>query len=212
MKHSYITVIGNVGSGKSTLSSFLAENLHADFVAADEFYKTNPFFDNAVIHRARWSLTSDLWFLTKRAELAKQIPQKLLENSVVQDSGLLMSWVYANSRLDAGSMTKDEMSLYDNLFTQLTTGLPKEDLVIYLHLPISQLLSNIKKRGREFEIKHHTEEYLIGIQKSLDKIVSHLRELSISVVEFNERTEAKEVWSMQKNIEYVKKIKELLAT
>lgn len=50
--HPYITVIGNVASGKSTLTPFLAKALRAKLVKADELYKTNPFFKDAVVDRS----------------------------------------------------------------------------------------------------------------------------------------------------------------
>ncbi len=76
MNYSFITIIGNIASGKSTIAHFLAKQLDADLVMADELYKTNPFFQNAVVDRSRWSLASDLWFLMKRVEMAKELEKK----------------------------------------------------------------------------------------------------------------------------------------
>lgn len=167
MSHRFITVIGNIASGKSTITRLLAQTLNADLIQADEFYKTNPFFQDAVVDRSRWSLASDIWFLMKRVEMAKQIETLLLSKDVVQDSGLLMSWVYANSRLEAGYMNHNETTLYNLLYENLTKNVPRESLVVFLNLPVPVLQQRIKQRQREFELKYHSPTYLDGLQKSL---------------------------------------------
>lgn len=176
MKKTFITVIGNIASGKSTVAKFLADNLGAKFIAADELYKTNPFFKDTLRDRKRWSLASDLWFLVKRAELAEEFSDTLKKEIIVQDSGLLMSWAYANSRLRSLYMNENEISLYNMLFLRLTNTLPKENIVIYLRLPSPILLERIKKRARDFELQFHTPEYLSNISKSLDDLVEKIQE------------------------------------
>lgn len=183
MKKPFITVVGNVASGKSTIAKFIADNLPARFVPADELFKTNPFFKDTLSDRKRWSLASDLWFLVKRSELTEKFA-KTLRKEIVQDSGLLMSWAYANSRLRSGYMNKNEMSLYNMLFLKLTNSLPKENLVIYLNLPIPVLLERIKKRGRSFELEFYTPEYLDRVSKSLDDLIKKIQERT-SVLMFN---------------------------
>ncbi len=184
--HFFTTVIGNVGSGKSTISSFLSQYLPARLVDADVFYKTNPFFQDAVANRTRWSLASDLWFLVKRAQAAQQVPAFLQKGPVVQDSGLLMTWVYANSRIASGHMTHNEMDLYNMLYEKLTHDLPKESLVIYLNLPIPLLRQRIKTRGREFEIKYHTPRYLRTLQSTLDMLMRRLKNQKTTILELSD--------------------------
>ena len=171
----FITVIGNIASGKSTTARFIAENLPARFVPADELYKENPFFEKTVKDRKRWSLTSDMWFLIKRAEVVDKISLEVKEKAIVQDSGIPMSWVYANSRIKSGYMKRDEFNLYNSLFTKLTNNLPKEDLIIYLNVKTSVLLDRIKKRSRSFEIENYTPEYIAGLSESLEEYVLRLK-------------------------------------
>lgn len=187
MKHPFITIIGNVGAGKSTFARFLAKELPAHLVAADEFYKTNPFFHDALVDRSRWSLASDIWFLLRRIEMARGLEKILTRKAVVQDSGLLMTWVYANSRLKVKHMNQHETDLYNKLFDKFTMTTIPEDLVIYLHLPIPLLKERIVKRGRTFEMKYHSEEYLQGLQYSLDTLLAKLARRQIKVVEYEER-------------------------
>lgn len=185
-KYPLITVIGNVGSGKSTVSKFLAKSFNAHLVSADELYKTNPFFQDTIVDRSRWSLASDLWFLLKRIELTEQLQTKLHTRSVIQDSGLLMSWVYANSRLNQGYMNRKEQEIYTMVSDKLTTKIPQESLIIYLDLPIQTLLKRIRKRGRNFEIKFHTQLYLSALETSLKRLVIRLKQSRTPVLIYSE--------------------------
>lgn len=188
-QHRFITVIGNIASGKSTLTRLLAQSLNAELIQADEFYKTNPFFGDAVVDRSRWSLASDIWFLMKRVEMAKQIESLLESTDVVQDSGLLMSWVYANSRIDAGYMNTNETDLYNMLFSTLTQGTPKENIVIFLNIPVPILKQRILQRNRDFEIKHHSPTYLNGLEKSLLVMKEKIIQQGIKLFEYSETSE-----------------------
>lgn len=170
-KYKLIVIIGNVGVGKSTLANILAKKLNAVKIPADDLYKTNPFFNDTVKDRKRWSLTSDLWFLKKRVELAEQYPFYLKENHVVVDSGISMSWVYSNSRLNTGHYNKDEWNLYQIYFDLLTVDLTDPDYLIYLKADVNFLMNRIKKRNRKFEIKFFTVKYLSSLTLSLEKYI-----------------------------------------
>lgn len=175
MQHPFISIIGNVATGKSTLASFLSSALGAHLIKVDELYKSNPFFkEESPAYRSRWSLASDLWFLVKRVEIAKYIDELLKKEIVVQDSGLLMSFVYANSRLAEGHINQYELDLYNSLSTQITKDTPKEDLIIFLDLPVTVLKKRISARGRNFEITQYNDAYLTNLDASLHKLVDQL--------------------------------------
>src|SRR3989344_2862847 len=106
-RYKLITIIGNIGVGKSTLTGALEREMPAQRVPADSLFKINPFFPLTLNDRARWSLTSDLWFLYERVKAEREIPGFLKTAHVVVDSGLPMSWVYARSRVGSGYFTHD---------------------------------------------------------------------------------------------------------
>lgn len=184
MKSKLVVVVGNVGSGKSTLTNLLAKELPAEKVPADDLFKTNPFFPLAVGDRTRWSLTSDIWFLYERVKMAREIPKVLKKNHVVVDSGLPMSFVYAHSRLGSGYFTDDEWELYKCLHDELTKSIRLPDMVVHLSGPIDFLRKRIEERGREFEVKFHTLEYLSSLEESLELVVGELRKKGVNVLEY----------------------------
>jgi deoxyadenosine/deoxycytidine kinase len=185
--NNFITIIGNVAAGKTTMAEFLAKTLPGYLESADDLYKTNPFFNESVTDLSRWSLASDVWFLIKRLEMAKELETVLKDQPVVQDSGLLMSWVYANSRVGLQNRSVEQTGIYNNLYATLTSTLPKESLVIYLSLPITVLQQRIFDRRRDFEIKFHTDSYLTTIEDTLHQLVAKLEEHNIRVLSFNEQ-------------------------
>ncbi|MBI3620539.1 deoxynucleoside kinase [Candidatus Roizmanbacteria bacterium] len=167
MRNKLIVVIGNVGSGKSTVSQLLSKELPAALVPADKFFKVNPFFSKAVADRKRWSLTSDLWFLDRRVEMMRTVVKLLTKRPVVVDSGLPMSYVYAHSRRQSGYYNEEEWRFYQELYKKLTAAIIKPDIIVRLVAPMNILVTNIKKRGREFEVKHFTAKYLSCLNDSL---------------------------------------------
>lgn len=165
-KNKTITIIGNIGSGKSTLFPLLAKKLRAKPVKADDLYLINPFFPLTVKDRKRWSLASDLWFLKERVKIA----QKELDHSnrtLVIDSGVPMSWIYSYSRIKSGYYTRDQWQLYREYYNLLTKSLPLTDILINLTAPETTLIQRIYRRGREYEKKYFTIPYLQSIAHSI---------------------------------------------
>lgn len=184
-KYKLVTVIGNIGVGKSTLTDLLTKHLPAKQVPADSLFKVNPFFPLAVNDRARWSLTSDIWFLKERIKIAQTIPEKLKKSHVVVDSGLPMSFVYANSRVDSGYFTDEEWKLYKEIHDALVTTASFPGIVIYLKAPVPFILKRIEERGREFELRYYTGEYLDRLAKSLVKERKQLKARRVKVIDID---------------------------
>lgn len=181
-KNLCITVVGNPGTGKSTFVEWLTNRLQCKQIPADSLFQTNPFFPLALKDRKRWSLASDIWFLSKRVGLYKKLPRLIKKSHVVIDSGLPMSYVYSHSRLESGFFTVDEWALYQQLYTDLTKRSIQPHLIIYLQLPVSEQRNRILTRGREFEKTHHTEEYLSSLQHSLEHMISLHKEKGIKIL------------------------------
>lgn len=183
--HKHITLIGGVGVGKSTLTKLLRKELKAKLVPADKLFKINPFFPLTVNDRARWSLTSDLWFLFERLKAEKKISKHLNRSHVVVDSGLQMSWVYARSRIGSGYYTVTEWELYSDFYDELVSLAMLPDVVVYIKAPIKMLFERIIKRGREFEMRLYSREYLKELIKSVDELVGRLRKQGVKIVTFD---------------------------
>ncbi len=181
-KYKFITVIGNIAAGKSTLVELLSEKMPAREVPADSLFRINPFFPLALTDRVRWSLASDLWFLYERVKMTRDIPEQVKRNHVVVDSGLPMSFVYARSRLVHGYLTDDEWELYKAIHDEIIPKTRFPDKVIYLKAPIDMILERIKKRDRKFELKHYNRKYLKGLAIGLGLVVKKLEVNKVKIV------------------------------
>ena len=165
-KNKVITIIGNIGAGKSTLCPLLVKKLQAKLVKADDLYLINPFFPLTVKDRSRWSLASDLWFLKERVKIIeKQLAAQ--KKTLVVDCGLPMSWIYSHSRIKSGHYSLDQWQLYQEFYRYLTAAIPSIDVLIDLTAPPSALIQRIFQRGRDYEKKYFDIPYLESIAHSI---------------------------------------------
>lgn len=168
-----ITIIGNVGAGKTTTLPFVAQALDADVVEADDLFQTiNPFRDRYLADIKRWGFTNELWMAYKRVNLIKTAVEQSTKENIVIDSGLIMSWVYTKSHFLSGKMDQDEWAFFNELFTQWSKFSLKTTL-LYLTAPVDVLLKRIHTRGRDYELLMYKKEYLQQIEVGLKDLITN---------------------------------------
>ncbi len=158
IEYKYICVEGNIGAGKTTLCEKLSQEYNCKLIL--EEFAENPFLKYFYADPERYSLTVELFFLAERQkQLQKEIIHKdMFTDFVLADYTLIKSLLFAKNNLNP-----EEFKLYQNIFQALSQGIPRPDLLIYLHRPIENVLSNIQKRGRPYELNIEFE-YLENIQ------------------------------------------------
>ena len=171
-KHT-ITIIGNIGAGKTITLPFVAQALGAEVVAADDLFQTlNPFRDLYLHNIKRWGFINELWMTHKRVNLIKTAIEQSTKENIVIDSGLIMSWVYTKSHFLTGKMTQEEWTFFNELFTQWSKFSLKTTL-IYLTAPIDVLLHRIETRGRDFELELYNAAYLDHLEQGLKDLTAN---------------------------------------
>lgn len=166
----FIVIEGNIGSGKTTLATMLAEDYNTKPVL--EQYEDNPFLSKFYKDRERYSFPLEISFLVSRYN---QIKNRLSDKNHLS-LFLIADYYFAKSDIFAGITLKpDEYRLFRQIYDIFSVSLPQPDLYIYLHADTGKLLNNIKKRGREYE-NEITEEYLQKLNKRylhfLNKVTS----------------------------------------
>lgn len=158
IKYNYVVIEGNIGAGKTTLATKISEDFNARLIL--EHFADNPFLPKFYDNPDKYSFPLELSFLASRYKQLKEElePQNLFNTFTVADYYFVKSLVFASSTLKG-----DEYNLYRTIFHIIYGSLPKPDIFVYLHLNTEKLLSNIKKRGRDYE-KTITVEYLRKIQ------------------------------------------------
>lgn len=158
MRYNFIAIEGNIGAGKTTLSTMLAEHFNARLVL--EQFADNPFLPEFYKNPAKVAFPLELSFLADRyAQLKSDLVNlNLFSNVTIADYFIFKSKIFASNNL-----MEDELFLYHRLFDIIAASLPKPDLLIYLYLDVEQLQKNILKRGRSYETEI-SADYLHQIQ------------------------------------------------
>jgi deoxyguanosine kinase len=155
----YISIEGNIGAGKTSLSKKIAADWSARLIL--EEFADNPFLPKFYEQPDRYSFPLELSFLSERFSQLKKETQlnDLFSAKVVGDYMINKCQIFAKNNLQA-----DEYELFLKVFQMIEPNLPKPELLVYLYLPLDQLLANIRQRGRSYE-QQITEEYLHDIQQ-----------------------------------------------
>jgi len=148
MKHHFIGIAGNIGVGKTTFTNMLCERFGWD--PHYEVVVDNPYLKDFYGDMFRWSFNLQIYFLSKRFQVQKQIQQ--LSNTIVQDRTIYEdAKIFARSIHDMKNMDDRDWENYQELFGEMTSYLRPPDLIVYLQASTDSLISRIKKRGRDYE-------------------------------------------------------------
>ncbi|HEY68757.1 MAG: deoxynucleoside kinase [Chloroflexi bacterium] len=144
----FVAIAGNIGVGKSTLTTLLSERLHWEpfFEAVND----NPYLADFYQDMQRWSFHSQIYFLSRRLRHHWQLLQRT--GSVVQDRTVYEdAEIFARNLYRQGLMTERDYRSYRELYEVVTTVLPPPDLIVYLRASVPTLQKRIRLRGRPYE-------------------------------------------------------------
>jgi len=144
----FIAIAGNIGSGKSTLTSLLHQKFGwtPHFESVDD----NPYLPDFYADMTRWSFHLQVYFLSKRFILHKDIAAQ--KQSVVQDRSIYEdAEIFAVNLHNLEKMDDRDYENYRALYDAMTSYLRPPDLLIYLRASIPTLQRQIRLRGRDFE-------------------------------------------------------------
>ena len=177
MNYNYLVIEGNIGAGKTSLATMLAEETGSKLVL--EQFSDNPFLARFYEDPERYAFQLELSFLSERYQQIKnELGQPdLFQQSVVSDYFLVKSFIFSKYNLK-----NDELKLFEKLFTIINLQVPRPDLYVYLHVPVETLLENIRKRGRSYE-QNIQAEYLKEVQDGYFGFFKSQSEMKIVVVD-----------------------------
>ena len=149
----FIAVEGPIGVGKTTLANKLAQSFQAELLL--EAAAENPFLEKFYQDPKSGALPAQLYVLFQRTRQLQELRQgDMFAPNHIADFLMDKDRLFARVTLDA-----DELSLYEQVYNNLTIDAPVPDLVIYLQAPADILLKRIRKRGISME-HTVTDEYL----------------------------------------------------
>jgi deoxyguanosine kinase len=173
MNHRFITVEGNIGAGKTTLTHLLAKHFNARIIL--EEFADNPFLPKFYENPQQYAFPLELFFM---AERYKQLKEMLHTTDMFQ-SITISDYLFTKCLLFAKvNLPEEEFRLYQKLYEIIHQQIVFPNILIYLHAPVQKLQVNIKKRNRTYE-QQIPDEYLFKLQETY---TSYIKQHNITTI------------------------------
>jgi deoxyadenosine/deoxycytidine kinase len=178
----HIAVAGNIGSGKTTLTTMLAK--HYGWTPKFESVAHNPYLEDYYSDIHRWAFALEVYFLKERFRDILEIAHS--EDTVIQDRSIFEGvYVFTANNQAMGNMSDTDFNTYMELFESMMQVVRYPDLMIYLRASIPHLVENIQKRGREYE-KSIQIEYLTNLNNRYEEFIFNKYKGEVMVVDVDE--------------------------
>lgn len=164
----HIAIAGNIGSGKTTLTKMLVKRY--GWQPRFEPVDVNPYLSDFYADMSRWSFNLQIYFLNKRfrdiVEISKSSDTIIQDRTIFEDAR-----IFAPNLHDQGYMSDRDFANYSDLFDLMMSLVGYPDLMIYIRSSIPNLISQIEKRGRDYEQTIRID-YLTGLNKRYEDWIS----------------------------------------
>ena len=144
----HIGIAGNIGSGKTTLTRMLSE--HYGWTPKYEAVTYNPYLEDYYKDIKRWSFNLEVYFLQQRFRDVLEIASS--DDVIIQDRTIFEGvYIFVANNKSMGNLSDRDYETYMDLFKLMMSLVKAPDLLIYLRSSVPHLVSQIQKRGREYE-------------------------------------------------------------
>ncbi len=177
MNYNYISIEGNIGSGKTSLAQLISKEFNAQLIL--ERFEDNSFLPKFYKNPEQYAFPLEMSFLADRFQQLKDklTSRELFKSFTIADYFIDKSLIFARNNLQ-----NDEYNLYSRLFEIINSSLPKPDLIVFLYNNIDRLKSNIIQRGRDYE-QDIQNSYLEKIQQGYFEYFKQLTKSRILIVD-----------------------------
>ena len=178
----HIAVTGNIGGGKTTLTTMLAK--HYGWSAQYEDVDHNPYLDDFYQDMSKWSFALQMYFLGSRFRQIKEIRES--GKNIIQDRTIYEdAHIFAENLNEMNLLSDRDYSNYTSLFNLMKSFVSAPDLLIYLKADISTLTKQIAKRGREYEAGISID-YLMRLNKKYEAWINSYKEGKLLIIDVND--------------------------
>lgn len=179
MRLQYIAIEGVIGVGKTSLTKKLSDHFGGRILL--EQHEENPFLKDFYNNPRQFAFPVQLFFLLSRYRQQQEIPQRELFQDL-----LVTDYMFAKDRIFASLNLEDrELILYDKVALMLERDILKPDLAIYLQSSTDRLMSNIRKRNRNYE-KTITSEYIRSLNEAYNRFFLNYSDSPLLIVNSTE--------------------------
>lgn len=177
----HIAIAGNIGAGKTTLTSLLAK--HYKWEPHFESVAENPYLDDFYGSMERWSFNLQIYFLNSRFRQILEIRESgkniIQDRTIYEDANIFAPNLHA-----MGLMTNRDFSNYETLFELMERLVEPPDLLIYLRASIPTLVGQIHKRGRDFE-NSISIDYLSRLNERYEAWISTYKKGKLLIIDID---------------------------
>ena len=178
----HIAIAGNIGSGKTTLTTMLSH--HYGWLPRFESVDYNPYLEDYYKDIPRWSFNLEVYFLKQRFKDILEIRQS--QQTIIQDRSIFEGvYVFAATNKAMGNMDDRDFDAYMELFDNMLSIVKYPDLMIYLRSSVSHLVQNIQKRGRDYE-QTMPLEYLSNLNERYEDFIFNKYKGKLLVVDVDD--------------------------
>ncbi len=179
LKH--IAIAGNIGAGKTTLTSLLANHYgwQPHFEDADD----NPYLSDFYSDMERWAFNLQIHFLNQRFKQLQSIQNG--SNTIIQDRTIYEdAYIFAPNLHEMNLMSTRDFNNYQDLFSTMLNFIKAPNLLIYLKGDIPKLVSNIHDRGRDYE-GSMSLDYLKKLNKRYNDWIKDYKSGPLLIIDIN---------------------------
>jgi deoxyadenosine/deoxycytidine kinase len=180
-KPKHIAICGNIGSGKTTLAQKLGK--HYGWEALIEAVDDNPYLRDFYEDMPRWAFHVQIYFLNSRFRQVNEI--RLNQKTTVQDRTIYEdAYIFAANLHKSGFITERDYQSYLDIFNSMISFVQPPDLLIYLKADIPKLVSQIEKRGRDYEYAIRID-YLKNLNQHYENWISNYKLGKLLIIDVN---------------------------
>ena len=174
----HIAISGNIGSGKTTLTTLLSQ--HYKWEAHYEDVENNPYLNDFYKDMQRWSFNLQVYFLNSRFRQILEIKES--GKKYIQDRTIFEdAYIFAPNLHNMGLMTSRDFENYKAIFNLMDGLVEGPDLMIYLRASVPTLIEQIQKRGRDYENSIRLD-YLTRLNERYEAWISEYKKGELLIV------------------------------
>ena len=175
----YVAIAGNIGSGKTTLTEILTRRY-----GAKAYYEEsdNPYLGDFYEDMSRWAFQLQISFLGSRIEQTLDMLRSG-DKDIFQDRTIYEdAHIFADNLHRMGLISSRDFATYMKIFDLTTTLIPQPDVLIYLRASIPTLVSQIKRRGRAYEM-NIDEGYLQRLNDKYEHWINNIYKGRVLIID-----------------------------